>query len=80
MLCRCNHALYRKGPTASPHLRLLYKDTDFLAINKPVGWAVQPGKHVGGMHLQRLLPELQFGFDAPPVLVDLLGTYISFMN
>jgi len=57
--------------------RVLYKDTDFLAINKPSGWSVQPGKHVGGMHLQRLLPTLQFGMDEAPRFVHRLSTELS---
>ncbi|CAK0857576.1 unnamed protein product [Prorocentrum cordatum] len=54
--------------------RLLYKDTDFLAIDKPAGWSVTPGKHVGDLHLQRHLHHLQFGLDEPPRLVHRLST------
>ena len=42
---------------------IIYKDTDFLVLDKPSGWSVAPGKHVGGMHLLRLLPSLQFGME-----------------
>eukprot|EP00931_Biecheleriopsis_adriatica_P065324 TRINITY_DN39890_c0_g1_i2.p1 TRINITY_DN39890_c0_g1~~TRINITY_DN39890_c0_g1_i2.p1 ORF type:complete len:447 (-),score=83.16 TRINITY_DN39890_c0_g1_i2:5-1345(-) len=57
--------------------RVIYKDTDFLAIDKPVGWSVTPGKHVGGMHLQRLLPSLQFGMEEPPRFVHRLSTELT---
>lgn len=57
--------------------RVLYKDTDFLAIDKPAGWAVHPGKHIGGMHLQRLLPTLRFGLDEDPRFVHRLSTEIG---
>lgn len=57
--------------------RVLYKDTDFLAIDKPAGWAVLPGRHVGGMHLHRLFPTLQFGNEEPPRLVHRLSTELS---
>eukprot|EP00443_Scrippsiella_acuminata_P072128 CAMPEP_0115525176 /NCGR_PEP_ID=MMETSP0271-20121206/81597_1 /TAXON_ID=71861 /ORGANISM="Scrippsiella trochoidea, Strain CCMP3099" /LENGTH=225 /DNA_ID=CAMNT_0002956771 /DNA_START=1 /DNA_END=675 /DNA_ORIENTATION=+ len=57
--------------------RVLYKDTDFLAIDKPAGWSVLPGKHVGGMHLKRLLPSLQFGLEEPPRFVHRLATELS---
>lgn len=56
---------------------VLYKDTDFIAINKPAGWSVLPGRHVGGMHLQRLLPSIQFGLEEPPRLVHRLSTELS---
>merc|ERR1719469_1125085 len=57
--------------------RVLYKDTDFLAIDKPAGWSVSPGRHVGGMHLKRLLPSLQFGLEEPPRFVHRLSTELS---
>ena len=50
---------------------IIYKDTDFLVLDKPSGWSVVPGKHVGGMHLLRLLPSLQFGME------DLQGRQMS---
>ncbi|CAE7488591.1 unnamed protein product [Symbiodinium sp. CCMP2456] len=57
--------------------RIIYKDTDFLVLDKPSGWSVAPGKHVGGMHLLRLLPSLQFGMEEPPRLVHRLSTEMS---
>lgn len=57
--------------------RVVYKDTDFLAIDKPMGWTVNPGKHVGDQHLQRLLPSLQFGMEEPPKFVHRLSTEIT---
>eukprot|EP00439_Symbiodinium_sp_Y106_P006160 s4742_g1.t1 len=57
--------------------RIIYKDTDFLVLDKPSGWSVVPGKHVGGMHLLRLLPSLQFGMEEPPRLVHRLSTEMS---
>ncbi|CAJ1327373.1 unnamed protein product [Effrenium voratum] len=57
--------------------RLIYKDTDFLAIDKPIGWSVNPGKHVGGAHLQKLLPSLKFGMEEAPKFVHRLSTEIS---
>mmetsp|Transcript_123318 Transcript_123318/g.245533 ORF Transcript_123318/g.245533 Transcript_123318/m.245533 type:complete len:326 (+) Transcript_123318:71-1048(+) len=57
--------------------RVIYKDTDFLAIDKPAGWSVTGGKHVGGMHLQRFLPSLRFGVDDIPQFVHRLSTELS---
>eukprot|EP00913_Durusdinium_trenchii_P002121 g1959.t1 len=63
----------RREPLASGQLdhlllhRVIYKDTDFIAIDKPIGWTVNPGKKVGNLHLQRLLPTLQFGMEELPV-------------
>jgi len=57
--------------------RVLYKDTDFLVIDKPAGWSMQPGRKIGDMHLQRLLPSLQFGLEQPPKFVHRLSTELS---
>ncbi|CAK9010457.1 Uncharacterized RNA pseudouridine synthase ZMO0505 (RNA pseudouridylate synthase) (RNA-uridine isomerase) [Durusdinium trenchii] len=57
--------------------RVIYKDTDFIAIDKPIGWTVNPGKKVGNLHLQRLLPTLQFGMEEPPSFVHRLSTEMS---
>jgi len=57
--------------------RVIYKDTDFLAINKPAGWSVTGGKHVGDVHLQRFLPSLRFGLDEEPQFVHRLSTELT---
>jgi len=49
--------------------RILYKDSDFIVIDKPAGWAVGDGKYVGDENLEKLFPLLQFGAQTLPRLV-----------